>query len=337
MNMTRILVTGAAGFLGFHLARALAKREGYTVICVDNMSRGDPDDAYIELCALPNVTRLDLDLSIEAEVAKLPLDVAYVYHLAALNGTQNFYERPMDVIRSCTLPTIHLCQHYGANGKGLKRFVYAGTSESYASTVSLFNWPVPTSEEVPLSIDDPANPRWSYAASKMHGEVVVNQAARSFGFPMTTIRYHNAYGPRMGDKHVIPDFLERVKENRYELFGHADTRSFIYADDAVRATLIVGESEACANQTINIGGNSEMTMLELAKHMMRICAREGEILLHPSPKGSVKRRAPDLSKLKRLTGFEEQIDLDSGLQACADFYLDGVLHGPLNPPEGSTV
>jgi hypothetical protein len=98
-------------------------------------------------------------------------------------------------------------------------------------------------------------------------------ATRSaLGYPITTIRYHGAFGPRVGDI-----------------------------------------------------------------HMMRVCGREGEILLHPSPKGSVKRRAPDLSKLKRLTGFEEQIDLDSGLQACADFYLDGVLHGPLNPPEGSTV
>lgn len=319
----RILVTGAAGFLGFHLARALAARDGNEVFCLDNLIRGEDDAPYRALAARPNVTRIDADLSVESEVAALPGDLDFVYHLAALNGTQNFYERPMAVIRASTLPTIFLAERYGAQAHPLSRFVYAGTSESYASTVTRFGWPVPTAEDVPLGIEDVLNPRWSYAGSKLHGEIVTAQAARSFGFPMTIIRYHNAYGPRMGDKHVVPDFMARMREGRYELFGHADTRSFIYVDDAVRATILAAETPACAGEIVNIGGSREITMAELGREMMRIRGLDDEIVLHPSPAGSVKRRAPDLGKLKRLTGFAERVDLEQGLRETAAYYLDG--------------
>jgi nucleoside-diphosphate-sugar epimerase len=325
----RVLVTGAAGFLGFHLSLALARRGDVELFCVDNLLRGEDDAPYRALAARPNVTRIDLDLADEKAVAELPGELDYVYHLAALNGTQNFYERPLTVIRACTLPTIFLAERYGAQPTPLKRLVYAGTSESYASIVTRFGWPVPTGEDVPLGIDDVANPRWSYAGSKLHGEIVIAQAARACGFPMTIIRYHNAYGPRMGDKHVIPDFMARMREGRYELFGHADTRSFIYADDAVRATIALAETESCAGEIVNIGGERELTMLQLGREMMRIRGLDNEIVLHPSPPGSVKRRAPDIGKLKRLTGYAERVGLDEGLRATAAYYLDGALDGVL--------
>lgn len=327
----RVLVTGAAGFLGFHLARALAARAGVSLVCVDNFVRGEDDGAYRALGELPNVELVRIDLADPAAVATLPADIAYVYHLAALNGTQNFYERPLDVIRACTLPTIHLADHFGRQATPLKRFVYAGTSEAYASTVSRFGWPVPTAEDVPLGIDDVTNPRWSYAGSKMHGEIVTAQAGRSLGFPFTIIRYHNAYGPRMGDKHVVPDFLERMRHGRYELFGHADTRSFLYVDDAVRATMMVAETGACADEIVNIGGADEITMHELGRRMMAGEGVDADIVLHDSPAGSVKRRAPDVSKLQRLTGFAARVPLDRGLAATADFYLRDQLAGPLAP------
>lgn len=318
----RILVTGAAGFLGFHLARALAARDDIELFCVDSFIRGEDDAPYRALTAKPNVTRIEADLADESAVAALPGDLDYVYHLAALNGTQNFYERPLAVIRACTLPTLFLADRYGRQERPLRRFVYAGTSESYASTVTRFGWPVPTAEDVPLGIDDVTNPRWSYAGSKLHGEIVTAQAARSHDYPMTIIRYHNAYGPRMGDKHVIPDFMERMRSGRYELFGHEDTRSFIYVDDAVRATILAAETPACAGEIVNIGGAREITMLELGREMMRIRGLDQEIDLHPSPPGSVKRRAPHLGKLTRLTGFSEQVDLEAGLRATAAYYLD---------------
>uniref|UniRef100_B0T594 NAD-dependent epimerase/dehydratase n=1 Tax=Caulobacter sp. (strain K31) TaxID=366602 RepID=B0T594_CAUSK len=316
----RVLVTGAAGFIGYHLAKRLAD-DGHHVVCADNMIRGEDDEAYRALCERPNVTRVDIDLTDQAAVRGLPDDIDRVFHLAAMNGTQNFYERPFEVMRCCTLPTIFLLEKYGP--LGLKRFVYTGTSEAYASTVTQFNWPVPTGEDVPLSIDDPSNVRWSYGASKMHGEVATQCAAKFFDLRFTVIRYHNVYGPRMGDKHVVPDFLIRARDGVLSLYGHEDTRAFLYIDDAVEATLRVAQMDACEGETINIGAEQEMTIRDLGEAMKRIAGLEGEITLHPSPKGSVKRRAPKVEKLKHLTNFHETWSLEDGLRETAKYYLCG--------------
>jgi UDP-glucose 4-epimerase len=326
----RVVVTGAAGFLGFHLSRALAARTDIEVFCVDNFARGTADASWLALTAKPNVHAIQMDLSDPANYKSLPQSIDYVYHMAALNGTQNFYERPMDVIRSCTLPTMFLADHFKGQDK-LKRFVYAGTSEAYASTVTRFGWMVPTGEDVPLSIDDIFNPRWSYAASKMHGEIVCAQAARQFGYETTIIRYHNAYGPRMGDKHVVPDFFERMKRGEYVLHGFADTRSFIYVDDAVRATMLLAETAAAAGEIVNVGSADEMTIHDLGRAMMATRGVEAPIELLPSPQGSVRRRAPSIDKLIRLTNFEAKISLEEGLAVTADYYLDGKMCGPLKP------
>lgn len=315
-----VLVTGAAGFIGYFLAKALAADPSRTVVCVDNLVRGEDDAHYRALTAKPNVVRLDLDLASQEQVRTgLPDSVDRVFHMAALNGTQNFYERPFEVVRCCTLPTIFLLEKYGPAGIG--RFVYAGTSEAYASTVTQFGWPVPTAEDVPLSISDPSNARWSYGGSKLHGEIAVHNAAKSFGLPFTVVRYHNVYGPRMGDKHVVPDFLIRARDGVLALYGHEDTRAFMYVDDAVEATLAVAESAACAGQTVNIGSAREWVIRDMAEVLMRVAGLAGDIDLHPSPSGSVKRRAPDVSRLEALTGFRERWSIEDGMRETAAYYL----------------
>lgn len=317
----KALVTGAAGFLGFYIARILAERQDWEVYCVDNFSRGVADDEYEALCAKSNVNRLDLDLTIAADVSLLPKSVDFVFHMAALNGTQNFYERPFEVVRSSTLPTIYLIEHYG-NSDHRPRFIYAGTSEAYAASVTQFDWPVPTSENVPLCIDDPYNARWSYGASKLHGEVATINGCRHFTMPFTIVRYHNAYGPRMGDKHVVPDFLSRAKAGEFVLYGGTDTRSFLYATDAAEATIALAECKAANGETVHVGGMRELTMVDLAKIIMREVGLEGELIVHPSPKGSVARRCPDTTKAKSMIGDFEKVTLEDGLRQTADYYLE---------------
>lgn len=323
--MTRIMVTGAAGFIGYHLARSLHQRPDVHLVLVDNFSRGADDELYRELCRQPRVEAHQVDLCDPAAVATLPDDVDTIYHEAALNGTQNFYERPYEVLRSGTLPTFYLIDKYVRNGR-LQRFVFAGTPESYASTVTKFNWPVPTDENVPLCVDDVFNERWSYAAAKIHGEVLTVNACRQFDVPFSIIRYHNVFGPRMGDKHIVPDFLIRLRRGIAELYGHGDTRAFLYVDDAVEATRLVGESESTINQVVNVGGEEELTMLELAQRMMAILGRNpADIQLHPSPAGSVKRRLPSIQKLQKLTGFRAQWSLEDGLIEAIRFYSPELL------------
>jgi UDP-glucose 4-epimerase len=322
----KALVTGAAGFLGYHVARHLLDR-GDSVVLVDNFVRGEADAAYAALTRHPRAEALDLDLNDAAAVRRAlppPDEVETIFHLAALNGTQNFYERPLAVLRCCTLPAFALLE-WLANAPRREpgpRFVYAGSSESYAATVDRFGWAVPTAEDVPLCIGDVANPRWSYAVSKLHGEVLTAQGCRELGLPWTVVRYHNAYGPRMGDKHVMPDFLVRARdEGRCALYGHAETRSFIYVDDAVAATLALAAHPDAAGEVVNVGGAQEIAIADLGRMMMRVCGLDGPLELHPAPAGSVRRRAPDLSKLRRLTGFEETVPLEDGIARTAAFYL----------------
>ena len=169
----KTLITGAAGFIGYALAKRLADDPTNELIVVDNFIRGKRDAGYLELCARPNVTALELDLSAPGAVETLPTtSLDYLFHLAALNGTQNFYEKPYEVLRHSTLPAFALIDKYVVTRAVRNRFVYAGSSEAYASTISVFDWAVPTKEDVPLCIDDPTNARWSYGASKLHGEVL---------------------------------------------------------------------------------------------------------------------------------------------------------------------
>ena len=319
--MVKVLISGGGGAIGFHMATALAAR-GDDVIIADNYSRSQRDQALEDLFAQPNVTEVRVDLCDAAAVGALPKDVDYVYHLAALNGTQNFYERPFDVLESSTVPTINLLRHY-KDSSLLKRFVYAGSSETYASTVELFDWEVPTDEKVPLTIADVFNVRWSYGGSKLHGELATVAAGAQFDMPFTIIRYHNAYGPRMGDKHVVPDFLERAQRGEYVLYGFEDTRSFIYVSDTVAASIALAETPRAQGEVVNVGGADEITMLELGQKMMALLGKDDEIICHPSPKGSVKRRAPNLAKLKALTGYEPKWTLEQGLQETIRYYLDG--------------
>lgn len=317
--MANILITGAAGFIGYALADALSKQPDTKVHVVDNFVRGDRDTAYLELCDRESVSAYDVDLTDAASMHKLPPSVDVIFHMAALNGTQNFYERPYDVVRCSTLPTFNLLDRYGSDS-GLRRFIYAGSSEAYAGTVTRFDWPVPTAEDVPLCIDDPRNIRWSYGGSKLHGEITVTAASHQLGFGYTNVRYHNVYGPRMGDKHVIPDFLERMNNGVYQLFGHTDTRSFIYIDDAVEATLMLADCADAANETVNVGSENEVKIATIGEMLLEIAGIDAEIELFDSPQGSVPRRAPDTAKLKALTGFSERVSLADGLRRTWQAY-----------------
>ncbi len=323
MTALKILVTGGAGAIGYQLARALAER-GDEVIIADNYIRSQRDQELVGLLSRPNVYELNIDLSNDGLYDQLPSDVDYIYHLCAFNGTQNFYEHSFAVLTHSTLPTIHLLRKYGKSQR-LKRFIYAGSSEAYACSVSCFNWEIPTDETVPLGIEDPLNPRWSYGGSKMHGELAAVAANNELGTPFTILRYHNIYGPRMGDKHVIPDFIVRAKQGVYALYGYEDTRSFLYVSDAVNATIACAESQKTLGSIVHLGSDQEINILELGKLMMKIMGKNDEITLHPSPRGSVKRRAPNVGKLKSVIRFEPKISLEEGLKKTMEFYAPELL------------
>jgi nucleoside-diphosphate-sugar epimerase len=125
----------------------------------------------------------------------------------------------------------------------------------------------------------------------------------------------------MGDKHVLPDFLTRARDGIFALYGHEETRSFLYVDDAVDATIALAECEAASGEIVHVGSAREIAIADLACLAMRVAGLRGEIALHPAPPGSVRRRVPDVAKLRRLIGFTEKVSLEEGLARTASYYL----------------
>ena len=313
--MADYLVTGAAGFIGAHLTRHLAEL-GHSVVASDLGLHANAERQFAALGELDGVTTLRGDLSDPAVVAGLPR-VDGVFHLAALNGTQNFYTDPWKTLKHSTVPTIQLLEHYAALEPEF--FFYAGSSEAYASSVTRFDWPVPTDEAVPLGIDDPKNVRWSYGGSKLHGEIACFAAQAELGIPVVVGRFHNAYGPDMGIHHVIPDFINRGREGVFELYGASNTRSFIYIEDAVRA--VVAVAEQARGEVVNIGSPDEISMRELARVIMAEAGWHGDVVEFDAPAGSVERRAPDVTRLGEYLDTTGFVPIGEGIRRTLPSYL----------------
>jgi nucleoside-diphosphate-sugar epimerase len=315
----RVLITGVGGFIGFHLAMSLTKDPECQVIGVDNFQRGDFDEYIKVLEAKDNFELITGDLNSSEFVYLLPSKVDYVYHLATINGTQNFYSVPYDVAVSCVIPTWNLIEHF-KHDKSVK-FILAGTPESYASTIDAGYASIPTPESVLLSISSSLEPRWSYAAGKIFAEVLVSNANKQFGLNFLIVRFHNIYGPRMGPFHLIPDFLRRVQSKDFELYGGSDTRSFLFVSDAVSDLIALAENSNAINDIYNIGSNEEISVLDIAKRILAKLNSSSEIKIFPAPSGSVSRRSPDTSKIDKLLGNRPRILLDDGLDVCIKEYF----------------
>lgn len=319
----KVLITGGAGFIGFHLAKQLAS-EGHKVVIADNFQRGKKDEELNSLLKQKNVSLITMDVTNEKGFGKLGSGYDHVYHLAAINGTENFYKIPDQVIRVGAVGTINVLDwFYSKNKEG--KLLFASSSESYAGLVRLLGkrFPIPTPENVPLIIDDPSNVRWSYAASKILGEVAMFSWTKTrSGNNFVIVRYHNVYGPRMGTDHVIPQFIQRIlaKENPFRIFGAENTRSFCYVADAIAATQLVMNSNETNGQIIHIGrSDAETKIIDLAKALFKVAVYEAEIKVEPAPKGAVSKRCPDVSKLVQL-GFKPQISLQEGLRRAYEWY-----------------
>lgn len=323
--MRRIIVTGGSGFIGFHLADYLSNLENTEVTVIDNHARGKADDMFEKLIARSNVIFLNEDLTERNFYKKLFGRYDEIYHLAAINGTKNFYERPYEVLRVGILSLMNLLEW--CNKENCGAFLFSSSSETYAGTINKFlsDYPefIPSEENIPLTVDDVMNPRWSYGGSKISGELLTINYCRTFDVPFKIIRYHNVYGIRMGYDHVLPEFFRRIHEkmNPFPIFGGQETRAFCAVEDAVKATEKVMLSEKCNGEIIHIGNSSqEIKIIDLLKMVLNIADFHPEIDGRPAPKGCVMRRCPNTEKLFELTEFKANITLEAALPKMYDWY-----------------
>jgi len=313
----RALVTGAAGVIGFELARQLVAR-GEDVLAVDMGLKGRLDELHaLASCSQGRLRVIEADLCTPHGVLDERFDA--VFHLAAIVGVRYVTDHPWRTVRDNLLSTLNVLERAGAQASLV---MFASSSENYASGVDQGFVPVPTPEDVTLSIGDIALPRWSYAASKLAGESALFGAARELDFSPAVIRFHNVYGPRMGPTHVIPEFLERcrARTDPFPVFGPEQTRSFLYVEDAARAVLTVCDAilaDPARAGIWNVGSEHETVIADLAEQVFQVTGHHPRVDARPAPPGSVARRVPDVSKLASL-GFAPRVALDEGLRACWD-------------------
>lgn len=317
--LRKALVTGGAGFIGLHLASKLVAG-GWHVDLVDSFARGALDEQLRDLAASPQAQLLERDLTAPDALRDFGRDYTHVFHLAAIVGVSHVLARPYEVLRDNGAMLTHVLELARAQN-ALERFVFASTSEVYAGTLRREDGPLPTPEDVALTLPDLAEPRATYLLSKIHGEAMCLHA----GLPVTIIRPHNVYGPRMGLAHVVPELLERAHAaadgDTLEVFSIDHRRTFCYVDDAVELVARAAITAACEGEVLNVGAEApEVRIGELAQIVLRVVGRDLEVAPGPETPGSPPRRVPDMTKTTRLTDYRAQVELEDGVGRTYDWY-----------------
>ncbi len=324
----RVLILGGAGFIGYHLARHLADEGAGAITLVDNLSRGRIDHDLSGLLER-GIELVRADLTDPTAWAGLTAAWDQVYMLAAVVGVRNVVTDPGRVIDVNTRTVLNLVDWLTPRA-GIVFF--ASTSEAYAGAVN-GTLPIPTPEDVPLSVGAIENPRFAYAASKILGEAAVIHGARARRVPYIVGRFHNVYGPRMGVDHVVPELSQRAlaREDPFKVYGLEQRRAFCYVTDAVEAMTRLMEAPRAAGQIVNIGNAEEVSIERLVDIVLRLAEFAPAIERRPAPAGSPSRRCPDISRLRALTGFAPKVDLESGVRLTFAWYRDHSTAGRPTP------
>ena len=324
----RACVTGGGGFIGAYLTKRLL-RAGWEVVVIDNLMRGQIGRL---LEVRDEVQFLTTDIRDEDRVAEAVRGCEVVMHLAAVNGTENFYLHPelvLDVGLRGALAVVNACRRVG-----VPDLVLASSAEVYQTPQV-----VPTPETISLMLPDSLNPRYSYGGSKIVSELIAFDYAREHFRKVQVFRPHNVYGPDMGWKHVIPQLIlratgvmelgERPARIPIQGDGH-ETRAFCYVDDAVDGIMTMYERGG-HREIYHIGNDEEISILNLVERLGATMGAELIPIPGQAAGGGTPRRCPDISKMRAL-GFQPRVNLDEGLRRATEWY---VAHR--QPPAGNEM
>jgi dTDP-glucose 4,6-dehydratase len=307
MPSKRIVITGAAGFIGSHLSETLLDR-GYTVIGIDNLLTGDT--ANIAHLANRDFTFIKHDVTnyIYVEGA-----VHAVLHWASPASPIDYLELPIPTLKVGALGT------HKALGLALAkkaRFVLASTSEVYGDPLEH------PQKETYWGNVNPIGPRGVYDEAKRFAEAMTTAYRRYHGLDAKIVRIFNTYGPRMRvrDGRAVPAFMSQALRNvDVTIFGSGEqTRSFGYVTDLVDGILRLMESDI--HDPVNIGNPHEMTIEEIAKVIIRISGSKSQIVYRPLPEDDPKVRKPDITRARTLLGWEPKVPLEEGLLKTLDYF-----------------
>jgi len=315
----RVLVTGAAGFLGSHLSDALLA-EGHSVAGVDNLSTGK----LANLAHLKGEPRFEL---IEHDICR-PFDfgrVDFVFNFASPASPVDYMRIGVETLlvgSQGTRNALEAARKYGAG------FLHASTSECYGDPTEH-----PQSESYWGNVN-PVGPRSVYDEAKRFSEALVMAYHRYYQVDTRLVRIFNTYGPRLqgSDGRVISNLMTQALHGEdLTIYGEGtQTRSFCYVSDEIDGILRL--SRSTEHLPVNIGNPVEWTILECARQILEVTGSSSKIRFEPLPQDDPVQRQPDISKAKRLLGWEPKIDLRTGLQLSLEYFRQSVERGERATP-----
>ena len=311
LKQMRILVTGGAGFLGSHLCDALVGA-GHRVVCVDNLITG----RTANIAGLKNESRFEFrQLDITEPYDCGPVD--YIFDFASPASPVDYMQHGIETLKVGSFGvfnTLELARRYGAT------FFLASTSECYGDPHEH-----PQKESYWGNVN-PVGPRSVYDESKRFAEAATVAYHRYHKVDVRIVRIFNTYGPRLqlNDGRVISNFMKQaLRGEDLTVYGDGgQTRSFCYVSDEIDGILKL----AWSNETepTNIGNPGEFTILECAKEVLAVTESKSKITFQPLPQDDPKQRCPDISKAKRVLGWEPTIELCTGLKLSLDYFRAAV-------------
>jgi UDP-glucose 4-epimerase len=316
----RSLITGGAGFIGSHLADALIGR-GEEVAIIDDLSTGRMRN-IAHLKGHPGFQYTLDTIQNRAVMAELVDEADVIYHLAAAVGVRLIIERPVHTIETNVKGT-ELVLELAA--KKRKKVVVASTSEVYGKANN-----VPFSEESDLVFGPTTKSRWSYACSKAIDEFLSLAYAKERGVPVVIVRFFNTVGPRQAAQYgmVIPNFVRQALATEpITVFGDGgQSRCFTWVGDAVRAIIELSRHPDAIGRVFNVGSDQEVTIAELAQMVKELTHSSSPVTLVPYDRAyeegfeDMRRRIPDLARIRALIGYEPSMDLKNILNEVIAYH-----------------
>jgi len=306
--MARYLVTGGAGFIGSHLCESFLNR-GHEVLCMDNYSTGAKQNIGGFL-KNPRFRFIDHNVSRYIEVQE-PLD--YILHFASPASPVDYLELPIPTLKVGALGTHNTLGLAKAKGSV---YLLASTSEVYGDPLVR-----PQNEEYWGNVN-PIGPRGVYDEAKRFAEAMTMAYHRYHGLNTRIVRIFNTYGPRMRlhDGRVVPNFImQALKGEPLTVYGQGEqTRSFQYVDDLIAGINKLLEIEH--HLPVNVGNPYEMTVLEFAKKIIELTGSKSSIVYKPLPEDDPQVRQPDITKAKKILGWEPKVQLEEGLLKTIEYF-----------------
>ena len=307
-----VLVTGAGGFIGSHLAEALVRAGASVRAFVRYNSRGDY--GWLETADKDVVGELEIfrgDLANPEAVGGAIAGREVVFHLGALIPIPYSYLHPREFVTANVSGTLNVLE--AARRGEVRRIVHTSTSEVYG-----------TAQEIPITEEHRLHPQSPYAATKVGADQLALSYQRSFGTPVAIVRPFNTYGPRQSARAVIPTIItQALSRESIELGATDTTRDFLYVGDTVAGMMSVGSVDGIEGEVINLGTGVEVSVAEVVERVLKLVQIDIPVDINDGrlrpPESEVERLVAGVAKAKALLGWAPETDLDEGLQLTIDW------------------